>query len=79
MNPNENLVNKHGLKNCPFCGSAGQGIRIDRAKHWTGMTNIIISATVIHWCNREEGQPQTCIQVKGATIEDAVKKWNTRG
>ena len=79
MNPNENLVNKYDLKNCPFCGSVGQGIRIDTAKHWTGMTNIIISATVIHWCNREEGQPQTCIQVMGATVEDAVKKWNTRG
>ena len=63
---------------CPFCGGEGQGIDIRTSDHWTGTRSVVISATVIHWCNREEGQPQTCVQVKGKTVADAVAKWNRR-
>jgi hypothetical protein len=45
---------------------------------WTGKQNALISATIIHWCERKEGQPQSTIQVKGKTIEDAESIWNTR-
>ena len=66
------------LKMCPFCGGEGEGIRVDTTKMWTGMSDVIISAKVIHWCTREQGQPQTAIQVKGKTVQDAIDKWNTR-
>lgn len=61
---------------CPFCGGEGSELRV--STHWTGQRNQIISATVTHWCKREAGQPQSVIQVKGKTREDAVRKWNAR-
>jgi len=64
------------LKPCPFC-AAGE-TRIEESKHWTGMRSVVISATVMHWCPRPDGQPQSMLQVKGKTMEDAVARWNER-
>lgn len=70
--------NRPTLLDCPFCGGVGQGIDVRTSDMWTGTRSVVVSATVIHWCPREEGQPQTCIQVKGKTEADAIRKWNTR-
>lgn len=64
------------LNPCPFCG-AGE-TRLDKAEHWLGMRSVVISATVMHWCPRPAGQPQSFLQVKGKTVEDAVERWNDR-
>lgn len=66
----------HELSQCPFCGSGET--RLDKSEHWLGMRSVLISATVMHWCPRPDGQPQSFLQVKGKTVEDAVERWNTR-
>ena len=66
------------LDPCPFCGGEGDGLQVKESTHWTGQCSQVISATVIHWCKREPGQPQSIIQIKGKTREDAVHKWNSR-
>jgi hypothetical protein len=67
---------KPTLLACPFC-SAGE-TQIKPQNYWTGMRNTVISVSVYHWCKRQEGQPQSHIEIKGKTEEDAVKAWNTR-
>ena len=64
------------LAKCPFCGA---GItRVDDHTMWTGMRSIIVSAAVRHWCERPEGQPQSYLELKGKTHEDAIQRWNAR-
>ena len=62
------------LKPCPFCGSGETYVRT--SDYWTGMRNMVLSATVMHHC--EEKPMQNFLQVKGKTVEDEIKKWNTR-
>lgn len=40
--------------------------------------NPVVSATLKHWCQREEGQPQNIIQMVGRDEESAISLWNTR-
>jgi hypothetical protein len=64
------------LKPCPFCGAGDTQIK--ESKMWTGMRNQIISATVMHWCSKDEGQPQSVMQIAGKDRESAIAKWNSR-
>lgn len=64
------------LPPCPFCGAGTTQIRLDR--FWTGKRHKRLSATVMHGCVREEGQPQSMIQIKGKTEADAVRLWTAR-
>lgn len=64
------------LRECPFCG--GTNTQVRTSTHWTGMRSEIISATVMHWCDRGDGQLQSTLQVKGRTEEEATCAWNRR-
>lgn len=64
------------LMPCPFCG-AGE-LHISESTHWTGMQSVVLSVTVTHWCERNGTQPQSVLQVKGRTREDAIAAWNRR-
>lgn len=64
------------LAPCPFCG-AGE-TRIDETTHWTGMRSVVVSARVMHWCPRKEGQPQSLIQIAGRDAGSAAAAWNER-
>lgn len=60
------------LKCCPFCG--GGETRVDNNHHWTGMRNILVSATLRHWC--EAGG--SMVQFTRKSEELCVAAWNTR-
>lgn len=64
------------LLRCPFCN--GTNTQIRTSTFWTGMRNEIISATVMHWCDREPGQLESVLQIKAKTEEEAAEKWNRR-
>ena len=64
------------LKPCPFCG--GTETQVREALFWTGMRNDVVSVTVMHWCERNEGQPQSHLEIKGRDRESAVRMWNER-
>ena len=64
------------LKPCPFCGAGETQVR--ETLFWTGMRNGIVSVTVMHWCERNEGQPQSHIEIKGRDHASAVDAWNKR-
>lgn len=64
------------LKPCPFCG-AGQTL-LKPETLWTGMSNKLVSVTVQHWCEKEDGNLQSFLQVKRKTQEEAIAAWNTR-
>ena len=61
---------------CPFCG-AGQTL-LRPETFWTGMSNKLVSVTVQHWCEKEDGNLQSVLQVKRKTQEEAIAAWNTR-
>lgn len=63
---------------CPFCGGEVRKEDMRIMNNWTGKRNVIISATVMHWCTTEPGQLQNCIQIKAKTVDEAIAKWNTR-
>lgn len=64
------------LSACPFC-AAGQ-TQWRESKNWTGMRNVIISVSIYHWCPREDGQPQSIIQIAGRDHASAAARWNSR-
>ncbi len=64
------------LAPCPFCG-AGEN-RIDESNFWTGQSNKLISVTVMHWCEQEEGNLQSIIKIKRKTEKEAINAWNKR-
>ena len=61
---------------CPFCG--GSNTRVEESRHWTGQRYVALSATVVHWCNRPDGQPQSLLKLAGRDLEDAARTWNQR-
>ena len=63
------------LRRCPFCG--GHNTQIKESVYWTGTRSCILDVTVIHWCNREPGEPQSILKIMGKTRKDAISKWNT--
>jgi hypothetical protein len=65
------------LQPCPFCGGTNTQVR---EKHmWTGMRNQLISAEVIHWCEKRGDQRlHSVIEVRDVTRESAVRLWNER-
>lgn len=70
------MSNKPELLPCPFCG--GTNCRINERKLWTGMRDQTVSAAVQHWCESREGQPQSFMELKGKTVQDAIDAWNQR-
>lgn len=64
------------LKSCPFCGGGETHVR--ESTFWTGMRNEVVSANVMHWCERQEGQPQSVLQLVGRDRESAIAIWNGR-
>lgn len=61
---------------CPFCGAGETQIQEDTL--WNGNRSQVISARVMHWCQRMEGQPQRFLQTAGKTAVDAINAWNQR-
>lgn len=72
----EDAENHPPLAPCPFCAAGETKMMLGR--HWTGMSYIVLSATVRHWCQPEAGQPTTILSVPGRTAEDAARRWNQR-
>ena len=62
------------LAPCPFCGAGETHVKTH--DHWTGMRNIVLSATIMHHC--KDKPFQNLLQINGKTIEEAIEKWNTR-
>lgn len=64
---------------CPFCND---GETIIDEKYMPPTMNgkmETISATVMHWCPKKDGQPSgLCISMIGRDRESAIKAWNTR-
>lgn len=66
---------------CPFCKAGEHRIDVqwlNRAPSMGGNPNSIVSATVIHWCEKQDGQPQSIIKITGRDEESAIRLWNTR-
>ena len=66
---------------CPFCGAGEHRIDIQplhRAPSMDSRPNAVVSATLIHWCKRTEGQPQSILKIVGRDEESAINIWNTR-
>ncbi|TJY57411.1 hypothetical protein E4T66_18565 [Sinimarinibacterium sp. CAU 1509] len=63
------------LAPCPWCG-AGE-TQLEEKTHWTGMRSVVLSARVMHWCPRKDGQPQSVIQIAGRDAATAAAAWNS--
>jgi len=62
------------LKPCPFCGAGESYFKVNN--FWTGMRNAILSVEIIHHC--EEKPTQNMLQIRGATEDHVIAKWNER-
>jgi hypothetical protein len=63
------------LKNCPFCGGNNTEIR----ENGNGfMRTEVISASILHWCEKVTGEPSTFIEIKGRNRQSAISIWNSR-
>jgi hypothetical protein len=67
---------KAQLLPCPFCGAGDTQLR--EVKHWTGMSSVVLSVSVYHWCEPVEGQPGRVIERIGRDEESAIAAWNRR-
>jgi len=61
---------------CPFCGAGETQIR--EQSMWGGRSKVVVSVSVIHWCEKEEGQPSRAIERIGRDRESAIRAWNQR-
>lgn len=66
------------LSKCPFCGAGLTELR-ENGKMWNGQKySAPVSVSILHWCEREEGQPQSFLEIKGRDLKSAIEKWETR-
>lgn len=59
---------------CPFCGGTETQIRPNT--YWTGMSSMVMSVDILHWC--KEDNLKTILRIKGRTEDEAKMKWNSR-
>lgn len=72
----DELLNR--LLPCPFCG-AGQSEIKENGRIWTGKKySEPISVSVLHWCEKIEGQPSRMLERIGRDTEGAIAAWNMR-
>lgn len=71
-----NAHTRTDLLPCPFCGAGETQVRENT--HWTGMSSVIISVEVMHWCPRQTGVRGSGVQMRGKTEDEAVAAWNRR-
>ena len=63
---------------CPFCGGGQSEIR-ENGKIWSGMRySEAVSVSVLHHCDKPEGQPNRAIERVGRDMESAISAWNMR-
>lgn len=63
---------------CPFCGAGETSIR-ENGKVWTGMKySEPSSVSVLHHCEKIEGQPSRSIERVGRDLTSAIAAWNRR-
>lgn len=63
---------------CPFCGG-GQSSILENGKVWNGMRySAPVSVSVLHHCDKPEGQPHRAIERVGRDMESAIAAWNLR-
>lgn len=66
------------LKPCPFCGAGTTQFR-ENGKTWTGMKySAPTSVSVVHWCDKVDGQPSRMIERVGKDMASAIEAWNRR-
>lgn len=66
---------------CPFCGAGEYRIeekRLHNGVYMDGSLPAVIFGEITHWCEKEEGQPQSIMNFKGRDRGDAIAIWNTR-
>lgn len=72
------MSNEQQLLPCPFCGGGETEIR-ENGKVWSGMSySSPSSVSVLHHCDKVEGQPSRSIERVGRDLESAIEMWNTR-
>lgn len=63
---------------CPFCGGGQSEIR-ENGKVWSGMRySEAVSVSVLHHCDKPEGQPHRVIERVGRDMASAIAAWNMR-
>lgn len=56
---------------CPFC-AAGETRTKDNT-YWTGMSSVLLSVEIQHWCDEASH-----ITMRGKTLAEATERWNRR-
>ncbi len=73
-----NTYDTNQLLPCPFCGAGETQIR-ENGRIWNGVTYTKpTSVSVLHWCERPEGQPFCTLEKIGRDRESAIAAWNRR-
>ena len=70
------------LKPCPFCGGGTFDVTevpLNKMPSMDGRPSSIVSASVRHWCPRQDGQPGGLnVSMHGRDRTSAIAAWNRR-